>query len=1161
MSKLKIILLVVILLISSMPLMGSMNAVASPPVSGDKAFANTTVSYTTIQSTTSSTTTLTMNAVENTTYSTWNETDNNFWTFNSAGTKAWANTTNASGYYIYSGSKVWFNGSFPLSYELKYVYPNKYYYMNIGILMVNFTIGGTVYTWSHTYNIGVSSENGLVYQYVYFDANITATSDETISAISFYQTYYGYVWNGYEKSFDTRNSAINTVNSTSLPARPTPVSLGWSYPNTISSSFSSLIVSNIASYDIHWSAQYSSSATYDSNTYTTSPITGVLNVYSISFKATSDYPVLSYTISYYLIENYTTPASYSYPTATDSYNINSYQTHIGEFWNSSTISFSFTLPSGASTSYSASYKILISNLTIALPSSTYISFTLSSQNFTYYSLVKYKSTYNITAYKNFTTAQSTSISFTTSELINNNPSYSYLHLGYSGHGSTETLIVNATNPFKNESLQITNLNWGDGSPISSSPVEYPAGNYYNFSFSHQYGATGTYTVTFLIVNAVGASSSLSVSESTSITLTLSISTTSNALPVKTDSYIYFNYTQVNLNLQNVFLYVNNILVLAQNVSSNTNYAGTVAYAVPYYLTQTATFTAEWKYNGGGISGTDTVQYAVANKVPTVGKWIILNYTIGTGATATKESVPYFYTQQITYNVSWSYFVWQIFLPSNAVNITVTGSPAWKSPVISVPADFNATTATFKLLENITTFQVTWLAPNPIGNALIVIQYYPESAIFGEFGVNIPFNQFNTYLNGKQIYSPTQQVNLGQTVVINTTTAYGTLISSYTTTVTFQTQFIEIPLNIVPLTIENLNSSYVIGFTVTQRNITQEGQYMMPLETQTFYIPAGTYNFSFTYLNFNSYSVVKYLNLSMTISGVSYFIITGVTLTNIDTHVLQAQENITSLVENVNITLSNSNTKIYNETLKISASITNTNSSITKQVLDENTTINNIYSKVQSIDAVIYAIQNNMLSDINQSALNISTKITVIKNLVATVLSEENGTFGFVLKFGTPAVSGENYTFPVFVYLENGEPANLSVTKEIARNLTLDYVLGNSTVVLNYNVSDIRAGYFELRILGITSSMAENISSNRAVIQATGSVKAGAMTNVAAGIIGSSQIRYSPSDNLNSLDELLADLSGSQATIIGRALTVIVAALALIYYSFRIKEVRKKRGKK
>ncbi len=76
--------------------------------------------------------------------------------------------------------------------------------------------------------------------------------------------------------------------------------------------------------------------------------------------------------------------------------------------------------------------------------------------------------------------------------------------------------------------------------------------------------------------------------------------------------------------------------------------------------------------------------------------------------------------------------------------------------------------------------------------------------------------------------------------------------------------------------------------------------------------------------------------------------------------------------------------------------------------------------------------------------------------------------------------------------------------------------------------------------------------------------AGATTFSGLGSMNSSQnvnSSSSSSGNLNSLNELLADLSGSQATMIGRALTVIVAALALIYYSFRIQEARKKRGKK
>jgi len=1177
MNKPLVIFSIILLFFSSFTLFSG-QANASPPSSGDIAFANTTVSYTdyeTHQYTSSTqTVTVTGSAVsysENISFS--------------------APTTNISNkygtyvaYYNLTGLSLSVTSGSTLSISIWGVDGETYHdykdYAELAYVNATFFIGGSgqlVASYYYGVSYTVSSDN--------FELSGSATSSYsgTLTEISIRECAPadGDVgWSGANAGAVYSETGIGTGSTTTTFSHSVPITIISNEYNfngaSASSSFSSLMYSNMTSFQIDWSAQYATTAVYDSNDYTSSPITGISGVYSITFDAGIGLVSFSsYTVSYYVVQNTasSTPETYTYPTATDSYSISLLQSHVGEFWNSSTISFSFALPSSASTSYSASYKILISNLTIALPSSTYISFVLSSQNFTYYSLVKYKNTYNITAYKNFTTAQSATVAFTTSELINDNPSYSYLSLHYSGHGSTEILEVNATNPFNNESLQISNLNWGDGSPTSSSSVEYPAGTYYNFSFSHQYGTTGTYTVTFLIVNAVSASSSLSVSESTSITLTLTISTTSNALPVKTDSYIYFNYTQLNLNLQNVFLYVNNILALAQNVSSNTNYAGSVQYQVPYYLTQTATFTAEWEYSGGGISGNVIMQYAIANSVPSVGKWVILNYTIGTGLTATRESVPYFYSQVISYNVSWSYFVWQISLPGNAVNISVKGSTLWKSPIISVPADFNASTATFRLLENISNFQVVWLAPNPVGNALVVIQYYPESAVFGQFGINIPFGEFETFLNGKQIYSPVQQVSLGESITVNTTTTYGVLISSYKTTVTVETQFLEIPLPIVPLTVENLNSSYVIGMQVSQNGIVQTAPYLMPLQTQTFYIPSGTYNFSFSYLNFNSYSVVKYFNTSMTVTGVSYFIISGVTLTNINAHISQTQNNITNLVENVNINLINGNSKVYNETLRINASISNTNSSVIREILDENGTINNIYSRVQSIDAAVYAIQNNILSDINQTSLNITTRTTVIKNLVSLSLQEENSTFSYTLKFGTPSISGETYSFPVFVSLFNGQMANMSVTQQAWQNLRLYYISGNETVSLPFSVSDVKPGSFIVSIQNITPSMAQQISSNDAVISAQGEVKEGALVNLAAGIIGSSQITYSSSNlwteifgvsppRLNdSVSGMLHILSWLDESYAGRAIYLIVILAALAYYTIMIQNSFDRRKKK
>jgi len=300
---------------------------------------------------------------------------------------------------------------------------------------------------------------------------------------------------------------------------------------------------------------------------------------------------------------------------------------------------------------------------------------------------------------------------------------------------------------------------------------------------------------------------------------------------------------------------------------------------------------------------------------------------------------------------------------------------------------------------------------------------------------------------------------------------------------------------------------------------------------------------------------------MTISNVSYYLINGITLTNINLQIAKTQSNISNLVEHINISLANSNTKIYNETLIINALINNTNSSISKLIFNENNTINNIYSKIQSINSAIYVIENNILSDINSSYLNTSTKINVIKKLLSLSLENENSSFSYKLVFGTPSVNNENYSFPVFVYYFSGKLANYSVTQQAAYSLKLYYVSGNLTVPLRFSILSIKNGSFILLIYNISAQMAQLISSNQAVIAAQGQVQAGAMTNIAAGVIGSAQIQYSPSYNLDSLNYLISILGSSQSYIVGRALTVIVAALALIYYSFRIQEARKKRRKK
>ena len=865
----------------------------------------------------------------------------------------------------------------------------------------------------------------------------------------------------------TNNTNWKTV---TVSAYPYGVAISSSFPSQ-SSSFSSQVPSYLVSFKVYWSGQYPSTTTYNANVYTTSPIIGVIGVYSISFSsllssATYVLSVFSYTITYNetFVYHVPTPTTYTYSQQTYSYLISQNV----QYFNSSNIFFNFTIPSSALTSYSASYSVQISNLTLTNPSAPVDQLSLNSQNFTYYVLSKYKSTYNITAYKNYSTAQNANIKFSTSETVNYYPTVSYDKMEYAGAGSTLKLLANVTTigggyTFSSESLQITNINWGDGSPIQSSPVQVPTNSYYNFSISHQYAQTGTYTITFLAVNAVGKPYSLSTSGNASISITISVSTTSAALPLKTNQHIFFNYTQVNVNIQEVKLYINNILAQSNNTTSNTNYAGTVSYDVPYYITQTATFTAEWTYSSGSISGNVIVQYSISNSVPTVGRWVILNYTLGTGTTSTKESVPYFYSQKIQYNVSWSYFVWQILLPSNAWNISVKGSVLWQSPVISVPADFYPSNATFKLLENFTEFQVTWLGQNPVGNALVVIEYYPQSAVFGEFGVNIPFNQFNTFFNGKQIYSPTQQVDIGQSLIINTTSAYGKLISSYSITVSEQTQFVEIPLDIVPLTVMNMNSSYVVGMQVSQGSISQNSQFLTPLSSNTFYVPAGTYNFSFGYYDFNSYAVSHYYNTSITLSGVSYFVINGITLSQLDATVKQSADNITNLIENVNITFLNSNDKIKNLIVSLSLNMNNTNSTIyseTIKIFDSLTNVNS--TVVNEANSVLSSLKNDNSTLYNQTLKIYST----IVNSNSTIYSQ---TLQILTKLKNDNSTLYNQTLKILTDVNN---VNTTLYNQIINVLTkvenTNTTLYNQLVSVLTNVKNYNSSIFNQTLSILTS---------------------------------------------------------------------------------------------
>jgi hypothetical protein len=809
------------------------------------------------------------------------------------------------------------------------------------------------------------------------------------------------------------------------------------------------------------------------------------------------------TVSYY------TSSTSSLTTQTNSttvtYTIK--QGQIGIYFNA-TFFFSLKLVSSSlyvNATHPISWKINVShllNLYYSAPYNTftyYVSFSnyssTSSSNVITTLGTNTKQYWDFILFANWTNTNGKyiTVSVLTTEAANYYPNIIYKNVKWTGVGSTELLTVNATNMFPNETLQVANINWGDGSPTTSTNI-YTVNNYYNFTITHSYLATGTFTITFQVVNMVNVAGSLSVTAKVSITLTITITTApSSSQPILSNSYLYFNWTSQNIAIQKIVVKINNIQ--AKIFTLNNLTSGSVSYL----QSQTAQFNVTWIYYAGNYKNSITITYVIKGSVPTVGKWVIVNYTLQISGTTFNESVPYFYTQTIPYNTTWSYFVWQISLPANAVNITVKGNPAWKYPTISVPANYNATTATFKLLVNVSTFQVTWLAKNPVYNALMIIEYYPQTAIFGQFGITLPFSAFYTYLNGQQIYSPTQIVNLGETVVINTTTIYHTLLSSYKVTITQTTQFVEIPLNILPLTIENLNSSYVIGLSVEQNNITQQAQFIMPLQTVVFYVPAGTYNFTFNYIQFNTYTIVKSFTTTITVSSVSYYLINGITLSQLSLSIQESQNNITNLVESVNITFLIANSKIANQIINLNLNLSNINASISKQEININNTVNNILSKVISLQNMINIIENNIMSNINKTSLNVTTKILTIKSLLLTAM---NLSIQYKLTPGISYPNGSYVDIPIYVSTLSGMPLNLSMTEKIVKNLNVRYISPEQEYNLSWSVIKVMAGEFILQ-LSINNTMKSYLNTGNALIILYSMINMGNYTTEAAGVISNS----------------------------------------------------------
>jgi len=176
-------------------------------------------------------------------------------------------------------------------------------------------------------------------------------------------------------------------------------------------------------------------------------------------------------------------------------------------------------------------------------------------------------------------------------------------------------------------------------------------------------------------------------------------------------------------------------------------------------------------------------------------------------------------------------------------------------------------------------------------------------------------------------------------------------------------------------------------------------------------------------------------------------------------------------------------------------------------------------------------------------------------------------------------SNTTYSFDLPLYVSNyqGLPANSSVISLIERNLSAQLISAQENENLTFSISKNSYGLIVI-FMKLNTTIIKKIQNGSSVISFFSEFKFGAMIDLATGIAGSTifaglssqttsgNISTTPGlnssqTNLNSLPGLLSSLSYFLSTIAGRALTVIVAGFALIYYSYNIQELRKKRRKK
>ena len=173
-------------------------------------------------------------------------------------------------------------------------------YSILGEIKATFYIGSNSQTVLHFYNF--TGAVGLTYYYTFYGST-TSSYSGSLTEVSVEITSGGVAFSAIYPTIYTDSSvSSSTVTDTTAydtSSTITIVPAYYTYSGSVSSSFSSQMPSGVSSFEIHWYGQEPTTATYDGTGYSSSPITGIIGQYSISFSSNNgELSVPSYTVTY-----------------------------------------------------------------------------------------------------------------------------------------------------------------------------------------------------------------------------------------------------------------------------------------------------------------------------------------------------------------------------------------------------------------------------------------------------------------------------------------------------------------------------------------------------------------------------------------------------------------------------------------------------------------------------------------------------------------------------------------------------------------------------------------------------------------------------------------------------------------------------------------------